>query len=284
MTLLSSLARSVRPLVERSPRAAMTYRHFRDLRDISRAPVQTPLGFKLVGNAAMERGEFEEAETAFVQRATDDADVVINIGANIGYYCCVALQRDKRVVAFEPIPGNLRYLYRNIRANGWADRIEISPIALGASPGLADIYGGGTAASLVPGWADIPLTSCQTVPVSTLDLSLGSRFLGDRLLILVDIEGAELEMLQGAAAVVARKPQPVWMVEISIDEHQPGRSLNPKLAKTFDIFEQAGYAAWQIGSTLERLPYSRIRRIAASGVNSLTTHNFVFAAPLHVFA
>ena len=285
MTLLSTLARSVRPLVERSPRAAMTYRHFRDLRDVARMPVQTPLGFKLVGNAAMERGEFEPRETAFVQGALESADVVVNIGANIGYYCCLALQRGKYVVAFEPIPGNLRYLYRNVRANGWTDRIEVSPIALGPGPGLVDIYGGGTAASLIPGWAGIPLAYCQTVPVSTLDLSVGSRFPGDQMLILVDIEGAELGMLHGASAVLARKPQPVWMVEISIDEHQPGgHVLNPNLLQTFDIFERAGYAAWQIGAAFERIPYSRIRRIVASGTNSLATHNFVFAAPHHVFA
>ncbi len=285
MTLLSSLARRVRPLVERSPRMAMTYRHFRDLRHIGREPVTTPFGFRLIGNPAMEKGAFEPAETAFVQRTLAGSDVFVNVGANIGYYCCFGLQLGKPVVAFEPVPGNLRYLYRNIEVNGWADRIEVVPVALGARPGLAEIYGGGTAASLVAGWAGIPLAYRQTVPMATLDTSLGARFTGERLFILVDIEGAELGMLQGAAAVLARQPKPVWMVEISIDEHHPGAvAINPDLVATFAMFERAGYAVWQVGATLERIAYSRIRRIASSGVNTLATHNFVFAAPDHAIA
>ena len=282
MRLLSSLARTVRPLVERSPRVAMTYRHFRDLRHIARDAVETPFGFRFVGNESMERGDFERDETAFVRRTLADVDVLVNIGANIGYYCCFGLQLGKRVIAFEPLPGNLRELYRNVAANGWSDRIEVAPVALGARPGLVEIYGGGTAASLVAGWAGIPLAYRQTVPVATLDTSLGGRFAGQRLFIVADIEGAELGMLQGAAEVLARAPKPVWMVEISVDEHQPGGiRINPNLQATFDIFERAGYAAWQVGARLERLAYSRIRRIASSGINTLTTHNFVFAAPSH---
>lgn len=280
MTLIRSLLRGVRPLVERHPRAAMAYRHFRDLRDVLREPVSTPFGFRFVGNEAMESGAFEADETAFVRRALASADVLVNVGANIGYYCCFALQQGRKVIAFEPVAGNLRYLYRNVGANGWADRIEVFPMALGASTGLVDIYGGDTAASLVPGWAGIPLGYRETVPLATLDACLGSRLAGQRALIVVDIEGAELAMLQGAAATLAHTPRPVWMVEISVDEHQPaGRSFNPHLAATFALFEDAGYAAWQLGATLLPLDYEHVRRIASSGVNTLTTHNFVFAAP-----
>ena len=282
MTLIHSLMRSVRPLVERHPRMAMTYRHYRDLRDVAREPVVTPFGFRLVGNTVMESGAFEPVETAFVRRALTNADVFVNVGANIGYYCCFALQLGRRAVAFEPLPGNLRYLYRNVAANGWAESIDVAPVALGSRSGLVDIYGGGTAASLVAGWADIPLAYRQTVPMATLDASLGDRFAGGRMLVVVDIEGAELGMLEGATATLSRNPRPVWMVEISIDEHQPGGvKINPNLEATFAVFEQAGYAAWQVGATLERLAYSRIRRIASSGINTLATHNFVFAAPDH---
>jgi len=284
MTLLTSIARRIRPLVDRHPRAAMTYRHYRDLRDLTREPVATPFGFRLVGNRDMESGEFEAAETMFVRRVLRQADVLVNVGANIGYYCCFGLQLGKRVVAFEPLTANLRYLYRNVTANDWADAIEVHPVALGARPGLVEMYGSGTAASLVAGWAGIPLEYRQTVPLTTLDASLGERFAGEQLFIIVDIEGAELGMLQGAAAVLAREPKPVWMVEISIDEHQPnGARINAQLEATFAVFERAGYGVWQIGATIERLAYSHVRRIASSGVNTLSTHNFAFASARHDF-
>lgn len=283
MTLLASLARTMRPLVDRHhPRAAMAYRHFRELRHVDRQPVATPFGFWFTGHPQMELGEFEVAETALVRRELAGVDALVNVGANIGWYSCLALQAGKRVLAFEPVPENLRVLYRNVTLNGWAERIEVAPVALGGQPGLADLYGGGTAASLVAGWAGIPEAYRQTVPVSTLDLQLAGRFVGERLFLVVDIEGAELAMLDGAAATLRREPKPLWMVEISIDEHQPqGARLNPNLAETFDRFERAGYGAWQIGATVERLPYARIRRIASSGVNNLDTHNFLFAPPDH---
>ena len=260
----------------------MAYRHFRDLRDVMREPVMTPFGFRMVGNRAMEAGDFEKAETDFVRRALPHVDVLVNAGANIGYYCCLALQQGRRVVAFEPMAGNLRYLYRNVRANDWADAIEVYPMALGERPGLAEIYGGGTMASMVPGWAGLPASYKETVPLVRLDDSLGQRLDGSRLLIIVDIEGAELAMLKGASAVLARTPTPVWMVEVSVDEHQPaGRAINPHLLDTFMLFRDAGYAAWQLGATLVPLDYDRVRVIASSGVNTLETHNFVFAAPGH---
>ena len=284
MSLRSSVLRGVRPLVQRYPRAAMAYRHFRDLRDIDRALVQTPFGFLFVGNRVMEAGQFETAETAFVRAALRQADALVNVGANIGYYCCFALQQGCRAIAFEPMAGNLRTLYRNVVANGWADRIEVHPVALGASAGLVEIYGGDTAASLVAGWAGIPREYRETVPMTTLDAALGARLSGRRTLVVVDVEGAELGMLQGAAIMLAHKPRPVWMVEISVDEHQPtGTTLNPRLAATFEIFERAGYAAWSLGDSLSPLPYQTVRLIAHSGVNTLATHNFVFAEPGHAF-
>ena len=282
MSIVNVLMQGVRPLVERFPRAAMTYRHFRDLRDVMRTPVMTPFGFSFVGNETMEAGDFEPVETDFVRRALQDADVLVNVGANIGYYCCLALRQRRKVIAFEPMSGNLRYLYRNIHANDGDDAVEVHPVALGERAGLAEIYGGGTMASLVRGWSGMSANYKETVPVSTLDDSLGHRLPGSRLLIVVDIEGAELAMLRGASCVLARKPKPVWMVEISIDEHQPaGLSINPHLAETFELFRSAGYVAWELGATFRPLQDDRIHRIVSSGVNTLETHNFVFVEPGH---
>jgi len=53
---------------------------------------------------------------------------LVNVGANTGYYCCLALDRNKYVIAFEPINLNVKYLLRNIKANNWDDRIEVYPM------------------------------------------------------------------------------------------------------------------------------------------------------------
>ncbi len=280
MTLLNSLARTMRPLVERNPRLAMAYRHYRDMGHFVRSPVETPFGFRFSGHPAMEAGTFEPNEVRVVKQLLQDAEVLINVGANVGYYCCFALQAGRRVLAIEPVPNNLQYLYRNMVANGWADQAEVLPVAIGARRGLVDIFGGGTAASLLEGWAGIPSAYRQTVPLTTLDDSVRGRFDGQRCFILIDVEGAELDVLKGAASLLRREPKPVWMVEVNIDEHQPrGVDLNPRLRETFEVFEECGYEAWSVGETLVPLAYDEVRQVACTGINTLDGHNFVFAVP-----
>ena len=69
----------------------------------------------------MQSGQFEVEETRIVHELLGDVDVLINIGANIGYYCCIALERKKRVIAFEPLPRNLEFLMKNVTLNGMED-------------------------------------------------------------------------------------------------------------------------------------------------------------------
>ena len=114
------------PLAVKFPKIAAAYRYIRDNRRLLHEPKETPLGFKLIGNKAMENGVFESEETELVKRILPEVDIFINIGANIGYYCCIALQQGKFTVAVEPVSRNLHYLYKNMKANNWDNSIEIS--------------------------------------------------------------------------------------------------------------------------------------------------------------
>jgi len=280
MSMLGSLTRSMRPLVERHPRLAMAYRHYCDLEHLARMPVTTPFGFKFIGPEAMQSGVFEPDEVRVVQLILRESDALINVGANVGYYCCFALQSSRAVLAVEPVPNNLRVLYRNLLANGWGDRAEVVPVAVGAQRGLVEIFGGGTAASLVEGWAGIPSAYRQTVPLARLDDIVGERYDDQRCFILIDVEGAELGVLRGASRLLdlGRAPKPIWMVEVAIDEHFPmGIKINPNLRETFEMFERAGYAVGAVGPTLARVSYDAVREIARTGINTLNSHNFVFA-------
>jgi len=266
----------LRKIADRMPRAAMFYREMRDQLSSMKEPLTTSWGFKFAGNETMAQGDFEPVETVLVRNILSDVDVLVNVGANIGYYCCHALSMGRRVIAFEPIQRNVRYLCKNVRINGWSEA-EIFPIALSDKVGIFEIYGGDTGASLVKGWAGIPESYATLVPASTMDIVLGSRLRGERVLVLVDIEGAEKAMLDGAAGVLANDPKPIWLMEITVTEHQPeGTTINPHLYDTFKRMHDAGYQAYAVGEKLYRVTMAQVEAAQKGDTSVLGTHNFLF--------
>ncbi len=263
--------------LKRFPRLNAAYLGYREFKQSLRPPAKNPLGFWFSGNKLMQSGQFELEETRIVQELLSEVDVLINIGANIGYYCCIALKQKKRVLAFEPLPKNVEFLMKNIALNGMEDSIEIFPIALSSRCGIVKFFGSGTGASLIDGWAGQSEEQVTLVPMSTLDIILGNRMQETRCLVLIDVEGSELAMLQSASKLLSNSPRPVWFVEISVNEHQPeGTLMNPNLVPTFAIFFDAGYHAFTADRVSRRILLSEVEQVAATGKNTLQTHNFVF--------
>lgn len=255
----------------------IAYRYFRENKHLVDKARTTPFGFQLTGNDMMADGTFEPEETRVITSILKHVDVMVNVGANIGYYCCHALAMDKQVVAFEPIDSNLRLLYKNMADNGWDDRIEVYPMALSDKSGLLRIFGNGTGASLVKGWAGNPEDQVRNIPASTMDLCIGDRLRGTPTFILVDIEGAELNMLRGAQRVIAGAPKPIWMLEITTTQHQPdGVDLNPNLRETFDFFLKNGYEAWTATDEPRKIEIEEVQLVASGGTDTLTSHNYLF--------
>lgn len=255
----------------------MAYRYIRDTWRLYDEPEETPLGFKMIGNSLMQKGQYEPDETQIFSKIISQVDIFVNIGANIGYYCCIALHHGKHVIAFEPSYHNLLYLLRNIKANNWISSIEIYPLALGNTVGVVEIFGGGAQGSLIKGWGGRPNQYVTLVPSSTLDNVLGSRFKDKQCFVLVDIEGAEYAMLQHASSFIDRNPKPIWMIEISVSEHQPTMvTINPNLLATFQIFWDMGYEAWTADKHWRLVHFDEIERIVDGGTDTLSTHNILF--------
>ncbi|MCU1227715.1 MAG: hypothetical protein JWO97_599 [Acidobacteria bacterium] len=231
----------------RFPEALGAIHSFRFARQLNaRKMQQTPLGFRFVGHQAMEDGSFEPDETRLIGTFAAPGKVYVDVGANYGFFACLARQRGAHVVAIEPLPSNLEILYRNLAVNDWND-VEVVPLGLSTKPGVATIYGGGTAASLMQRWSGASETWKTTIALSTLDIVLSDRFADQELLIKIDVEGLELQVLQGAVRTLARDPAPTWLVEIVLTEHHPA-GLNPAFRDVFDLFWSAGYTAFALGA------------------------------------
>jgi FkbM family methyltransferase len=143
---------------------------------------------------------------------------VLDVGAHVGQYTLLAsglVGPAGRVIAFEPHPVLGPVLRRNVsRAGG--QNVTVLAVALGRAPGPGtlvlhppDNFGG---SSLRPGDASTDHARA-TVEVTTLDEALG-RLGGPPVdLAKIDVEGAELDVLEGARGTLAANPGIVLIVE-----------------------------------------------------------------------
>jgi FkbM family methyltransferase len=191
----------------------------------------------------MQTGEFEQEEVSIIKDILKSASVFIDIGANIGFYTCVALHMGKRAIAIEPKRSNLDLLYRNMSINGWND-VEVYPVGLNEKPELRHLYGAtGTAASLLKGWAGHSERFYEIIPTTTLDNLLSGGGYDQDVFIKIDVEGAEYFVLKGATKILSRRQKTKWLVEICFNEYHSSE-MNPHYYDTFAMMWDHGYQAY----------------------------------------
>lgn len=151
-------------------------------------------------------------------------------------------------------------------------------MAAGEKQDILPIWGGGTGASLIKGWASNPVNYFDYVPVQTLDRIVNEKAKKQQLFILLDVEGYEYHLLKGALKLLYNEPKPIWMVEITKTEHQPNDSGNPWFLETFKLFFNAGYRAFkgdrhQEEVLLEDVEAMDERRCKSTCINYIFKHN-----------
>lgn len=165
------------------------------------------------------REDFEPAETAFLRKYLQSGMTVLDIGAHHGYYTLLAsraIGSNGRIIAFEPSPKERIRLEEHLRLNA-CDNVRVEPFALEATEVKRDLY-------LVEGAEDYcnslrpPVVNARTttitVQTTTLDKFLSTQTIGEVDFIKMDVEGAELSVLNGAEGLLAKSPRPVWLVEL----------------------------------------------------------------------
>src|SRR5687767_8756025 len=101
------IRRSLRDFIDRRmPALGHAVRARRRARRWRQPPVRTPYGFMLVGNPLMAANDYEPDEIAAFLRALQRCDACVDVGANIGYYSCLAATHGVPVIAIEPHPDN----------------------------------------------------------------------------------------------------------------------------------------------------------------------------------
>ena len=88
------------------------------------------------------REVYERTATGIVQREINEGDVVLDIGANIGYYTLLAARLvgpTGQVIAFEPDQTNFALLRKNVEANGYRNVVLVNK-AVSDHNGTAELF------------------------------------------------------------------------------------------------------------------------------------------------
>jgi FkbM family methyltransferase len=262
-----------KPVDTLAPSVGHLYRRLRDV-SIGQRSRQTIYGFKLAGDPRMASSDFEPDEVKAFLELLESHDTVLDIGANIGFYSCLAASRGKHVVSFEPSARNLRFLYRNLSENRFQST-EVLPVGLAKQCGLNRIYGFGGISSFVAGWAQADTSKYSLVPVTTLDAVAAGRFQGKKLLIKMDVEGFELDVLAGAMETLKLNPRPTWILEILLHDGVIPGEINSRFLETFETFWDRGYECRKLNEARTQVQANDVRRWANCG--TVDCKNFLFS-------
>ena len=234
-------------------------------------------------------GRYEPQETQLALRLLGPGMTVVDVGANWGYFTLVCAYRvgsTGRVLALEPHPRLVSLLGENVTANRLS-HVEAIQLAAGAAAGSTPFVGfdereGNWGVSRAARATDPVDFEARTV---ALDELLDERRIDRVNLVKVDIEGAEVEALQGMSAglmggryryvLLECHPHELAERRVSIDD-----CLSPLV--------RAGYRGWRIDHSpaMHRRAAARqvptgelLTALGTGGATAEAWPHFLFAAP-----
>lgn len=211
---------------------------------------------------------YEPQITAFLDSIISNARTFINVGANHGIYVVRYAKKGKEVIAFEALQENLNLLMKNVKENSLDRNVIIFPLAASCDNQIEKFYGMSTGGSLLKGWNQ-QYDEGQLVQCLTLDYLLFDKIIDKSSVFLIDVEGAEFQVVEGAKDIISKHNNVRFVVEIPTKKFMPGEKFNPNFSKIFELFFSYGYAAQEIeeNGQLKQLDQASVYTIESSQRN-----------------
>ncbi len=205
---------------------------------------------------------WEPKETRWFVQGLREGDLVVDVGANVGYYTLIASRivgPEGRVYAFEPDPVSFALLERNVRLNGLSN-VVLEPKAVSNVPEPIRLY-------LAPenkGDHRIYQPSGEDRPFVDVDAVVLDEYFADRRadidFVKIDTQGAEIVILRGMRKILQqsrglRMALEIWPGALADFGHEPQELL--------DILQSAGFRLFGLDgrpeSPLRELEVAKLR-------------------------
>jgi FkbM family methyltransferase len=190
--------------------------------------------------------EYKPLFTKLCKERIKNDSVVVDIGAFIGYFTLVFSKLADKVYAFEPDPGNMALIRRNLAANN-CQNVICEQQAIGEATGTIPLYlvqegnTGDQRTMFVPGRKAID------VPMTTLD-----EYFKDAKVdfIKMDMQGYEHMALLGASKLFAANPQIELFVKLT-----PAllKEQGLKSSDEFNLLKRYGFQVWSIDEAQKQI-------------------------------
>jgi FkbM family methyltransferase len=161
-------------------------------------------------------GSYEPEQTRLFERHVRPGHVVLDVGAHVGYYTllsAVLAGEGGAVWSFEPNPRNARFLRRHAEINGLAS-VRVTEAAVAAADGTARFdFGSGS------GTGHLATAGALEVRTVRLDRFCAEKGIAPDV-VKIDVEGAEMEVLRGARATLARHRPTIFLSTHGAEVHR----------------------------------------------------------------
>lgn len=185
------------------------------------------------------------------EKYSKDGRVIYDIGANVGAYALIAASRGASVFAFEPSFQNAFRLHENISHNNLDGKVTVLPVILGSKNGIARFSVTDTTFGASRGFSDSGEKQGKAYPVLALDDAVRTFSLPAPVAIKIDVDGAEVELLEGSKTVLSDRTLISMLIET---EEKHTEAIQRIMANAgFSLVDEARMDAHTVNYTFERV-------------------------------
>lgn len=162
---------------------------------------------------------YETSTTNLLKNILKHDDIVFDVGANIGWYTVLSAKilTDGQCHAFEPVSWVYNKLYENCSLNNVGSNVFLNQMAVGNANKKVQLH---TFSGLPHGHSSISSLSRDDFNINEAQMITLNEYIDikgiDKIdLIKCDVEGAELEVLEGSTNLFSFQVPPMWLFEMN---------------------------------------------------------------------